>query len=132
VRFGPALSVEYELAPETETVLLPLLTVQPLVENAIQHGLAQKIGGGRILIKTRTVTDGDVEISVEDNGVGIGPESLTHLKRNQTSSSGLGLALHNINERLQKIYGPDYQLTIKSQLGIGTEISFRIPRLKRI
>jgi two-component system LytT family sensor kinase len=130
VRFGPALSVEYELAPETETVLLPLLTVQPLVENAIQHGIAQKIGGGHILIKTRTVTDGDVEISVEDNGIGIEAESLTRIKRSQASSSGLGLALHNINERLQKIYGSDYQLTIESQLGLGTKISFRIPRLK--
>lgn len=132
VRFGDQLAVSYDLAPKTELVLLPILTIQPLVENAIEHGVAKKIGGGQVWIKTRTVSDGDVEITVEDNGAGISPETLVRITAGNTPGKGLGMALSNINERLQKIFGPDYQLKIESDVEAGTKVSFRVPRIKKI
>ena len=131
VRFGSSLSVSYDVAVQTESVLLPLLTVQPLVENAIQHGVAQKIGGGHVLISTRAVEDGDVEITIEDDGVGIAPDMLERIRVGSNTSNGLGMALSNINERLQKIFGPEYFLQIESTPDVGTKVSFRIPRLRR-
>jgi two-component system LytT family sensor kinase len=132
IRFGKALRVTYDIAPGTETLLLPVLTVQPLVENAINHGLGPKIGGGQVHIKTRTVEDGDVLITVEDDGVGIPPEMLAKLfKPKMGSSAGLGMALFNIKDRLQKLFGSDYELKVESRLESGTKVSFRVPRLRR-
>ena len=131
VRFGSNLVVSYDLAPTTETVSFPLLTVQPLVENAIRHGIAQKIGSGQVWIKTRTVSDGDVEITVADDGVGIAPEILSRLKTGSAPGKGLGMALNNINARLQKIFGPTYQLHIESTFEGGTKVSFRVPRIRK-
>jgi two-component system LytT family sensor kinase len=132
VRFGKALNVDYEIAPGTETVLLPVLTLQPLVENAINHGLGPKIGGGTVKIKTCAVEDGDVLITIEDDGVGMTQEMLRKLFKPKTSSGkGLGMALTNIRDRLQKLFGEDYELSIESNLNKGTKISFRVPRLRR-
>lgn len=132
VRFGKQLEVEYDIAPGTESVVLPVLTVQPLVENAINHGLAPKIGGGKVRITTATVDYGDVLITVSDDGVGIDPEVLPRLRTADASKSkGLGMALANIRERLQKLFGEDYQLKIESEPGKGTTVSFQVPRLRR-
>ncbi len=132
VRFGKQLAVEYNIAPGTEGVVLPILTVQPLVENAINHGLTPKIGGGTVRIKTETVDYGDVLITVSDDGVGIEPEVLPRLLASQSSKSkGLGMALGNIKERLQKLFGEDYQLKVESEPGKGTTVSFLVPRLRR-
>ncbi|HEX2909498.1 MAG TPA: histidine kinase [Chloroflexia bacterium] len=131
VRFGKHLEVEYDVAPGTEGVVLPVLTLQPLVENAINHGIAPKIGGGKVVIKT-VAMDGDVLVSVSDNGLGIEPELLPRLFSEKTSKSkGLGMALPNIRERLQKIFGEDYQLKVESEPGKGTTVSFLVPRLRR-
>ena len=132
VRFGQHLSVEYNIAPGTEGVVLPILTVQPLVENAINHGLSPKIGGGVVRVTTATVDYGDVLITVSDNGVGIEPDALPRLLSSQASrSGGLGMALGNIQERLQKLFGEDYRLKIESRPGLGTSVSFLVPRLRR-
>lgn len=130
VRFGSNLQISYDLAPQTESVLLPVLTVQPLVENAIQHGIGRKVGGGTVQVTTRSVRNGDVEIIVEDNGIGIAAETLARIREGKKVNDGLGLALNNINERLQKIFGSEYELQIESQLDVGTKISFRVPRIK--
>jgi LytS/YehU family sensor histidine kinase len=136
VRFGSQLAVEYDIAPDTENVVLPILTVQPLVENAINHGLSPKIGGGTVRIKTKSVAYGDVLVMVSDDGVGIDPEVLqrlhpTEMYNESLKSKGLGMALANIRERLQKLFGEDYQLKIESEPGKGTTVSFLVPRLRR-
>ena len=132
VRFGKHLTVEYAIAPGTEGVVLPVLTVQPLVENAINHGLAAKIGGGTVRVSTTTVDYGDVLVTVSDDGIGIEPEALPRLlSGNMARSRGLGMALGNIRERLQKLFGDDYDLKIESTPGGGTTVSFRVPRLRR-
>ncbi len=132
VRFGRQLAVEYAIAPGTEGVVLPVLTVQPLVENAINHGLAPKIGGGTVRITTETVDFGDVLITVSDDGVGIEAQTLAMLFTVEANKTrGLGMALRNVQERLQKLFGEAYGLQIASEPGAGTLISFLIPRLRR-
>lgn len=132
VRFGKQLTVEYEIAPGTEGVVLPVLTVQPLVENAINHGLAPKIGGGTVRVQTSTVDYGEVLITVSDDGIGIERAALPHiLSAEGSKSKGLGMALGNIKERLEKLFGEDYQLRVESEPGKGTQVSFLVPRLRR-
>ncbi len=132
VRFGKQLAVEYEIAPGTEGVVLPVLTVQPLVENAINHGLAPKIGGGTVRVKTSTVDYGEVLIQVSDDGIGIEAEAVPRLLEGGASKTkGLGMALGNIQERLQKLFGEDYRLAVESEPSRGTTVSFIVPRLRR-
>ncbi|MEI7556706.1 histidine kinase [Candidatus Chlorohelix sp.] len=131
VRFGANIRVKYDIGTGTEKVVVPVLTVQPLVENAINHGLAPKIGGGAIKIQTRTLADGDVLIEVSDNGVGMEETTLAKVLKPE-HSEGLGMALSNINERLQKLFGSEYNLKIESQPGKGATVSFRVPRVKRV
>ena len=83
-------------------------------------------------VTTATVDYGDVLITVSDDGVGIEPEVLGRLRTAESSKSkGLGMALANIQERLQKLFGDDYQLKIESEPDKGTTVSFLVPRLRR-
>jgi len=121
VRFGPQLSVEKHIAPQTLDVIVPSMILQPLVENSIKHGLARKVGGGRITITTR-VLDSHTIIEVHDYGLGMTEERLEH-------ALGDGIGLSNVNERLQTIYGPPYHLKLTSVPGQGTTVSVEIPEI---
>lgn len=126
-RFGERLSVTLEIDPQTENVLLPPLTLQPLVENGIQHGLKELKENGEILIRV-TEEDGYARISIEDNGVGISPERIKELLHSRTESQeGTGLALYNVNERLAYHFGEEARLHIDSQLEQGTCVWFKVP-----
>src|SRR3954467_2712639 len=109
VRFGPQLRVFKEISPQTLDVIVPSMILQPLVENSIKHGLARKVGGGRITITTR-VADGHTVIEVRDDGIGMTEERLEH-------ALGDGIGLSNVNERLLTIYGPPYHLKVTSGPG---------------
>ena len=121
VRFGPQLKVDKQIAPQTLDVIVPSMLLQPLVENSIKHGLARKVGGGRITIKA-LVRDGHTVIEVHDDGLGMSEERLGH-----ALSDGIGLS--NVNERLRTIYGANYQLKLRSVAGEGTCASIEIPDL---
>jgi two-component system LytT family sensor kinase len=121
VRFGPQLKVDKQIAPQTLDVIVPSMLLQPLIENSIKHGLARKIGGGRITIKT-LAGDGHTIIEVHDDGLGMSEERLGH-----ALSDGIGLS--NVNERLRTIYGANYQLKLRSVPGVGTSASIEIPDL---
>jgi LytS/YehU family sensor histidine kinase len=131
VRFGKNLKVRYDITPGTESVVVPVLTVQPLVENAVVHGLAPKIGGGTIKIRTSTVDYGDVLVEVSDNGMGMESNELERVLKPERST-GLGMALSNIHLRLQKLFGPEYGIELQSKPNKGTTVSFRVPRLKKV
>src|SRR6478735_114865 len=103
IRFGPQLRIEKSIEADTLDVIVPSMLLQPLVENAIKHGLAPKIGEGRITIRS-TRENGHVIIDVIDNGVGV---SANHVNR---VNAGGGIGLRNVNERLRVIYGANYQL----------------------
>jgi len=121
VRFGPQLRIDKKIHPDTLDVIVPSLILQPLVENSIKHGLARKVGGGRITIKT-AIRDGHTIIEVHDDGLGMTEERLEH-------ALGDGIGLSNVNERLRTIYGANYHLKLTSVPGEGTCASVEIPEL---
>jgi two-component system LytT family sensor kinase len=121
IRFGPQLTVEKDLSPDTLDVIVPSMILQPLVENSIKHGLSRKLGGGRITIKT-VRRDAHAVIEVHDDGLGMSEERLQH-------ALGGGIGLSNVNERLRTIYGVNYSLKLTSRPGHGTCASIEIPEL---
>ena len=124
-RFGERLAVTLTVAPEVLSVLLPPFVLQPLVENAVHHGLEPSGRPGRLEIH---IDDADslAMISVEDDGIGADP---AHMKR---ALSGLsdedGVGLHNVDERLRTVFGDDARLTVETAPGAGTRVSMRIPK----
>ena len=121
VRFGPQLKVVKHISPDTLDIVVPSMLLQPLVENSIKHGLARKVGGGRITITT-VARDGRACIEVHDNGLG-----MTEDRLEQALDGGIGLS--NVNERLRTIYGAGCQLRLSSVPGQGTWVSVEIPEL---
>lgn len=125
-RWGDLLRVQYRVSPEALQATVPVLVIQPLVENAINHGLAPRGGPGRVSIHATAGPDG-VTVSVADDGVGIPPARIGEiLQRGRGAKLGMGLA--NVHQRLQSYFGPASGLRIRSRPGQGTEVSFWIPR----
>lgn len=123
-RFGDKLEVIYDIEECTDCTIAPLI-LQPIVENAIKHGVLEKLEGGTVEIKARNMEEETILI-VRDNGVGIDEEKLKNIliKGNQGDSIGL----LNTNNRLINKYGEDYGLKIESELGKGTCVTIRIPK----
>ena len=121
VRFGPTLVVEKDISEDSLDLVMPSMLLQPLVENAIKHGVGQKIGGGQITIRSHRES-GHTVIEVADNGSGMDPSQL------DPSRSG-GIGLKNVDERLRVIYGENYHLKIESTRGEGTCARIEIPEL---
>jgi two-component system LytT family sensor kinase len=126
VRFGTdKLRVVKELAPESLDVMVPSMLLQPLVENSIKHGLASKVEGGSIYLRSR-LSDSGLVIEVEDDGVG-----MDATKPNEAGSTGgAGIGMANISERLQVLYGDTARMTIDSHEGKGTLVRIRLPLLQ--
>ncbi len=123
VRFGSGkLVVEKELDSQALDTIVPAMILQPLVENAVKHGIAKRLEGGRIVIRARR-DNGLAVIEVEDNGVGLPAGA-------DGGDSGLGIGLANVNERLKVIYGERYQLRLASRPGQGTVARLAIPDLE--
>jgi two-component system LytT family sensor kinase len=120
VRFGSRLNVVKEIAPESLDAVVPSLILQPLVENSLKHGLADKIGTGELVLRS-TRERGRTVIEVIDNGLGMTPD------RTQDAPGGIGL--RNVNERLHVIYGANYRLHLASVPGRGTRARVEIPEL---
>ncbi len=121
IRFGPSLKVEKHLSPDTLEILVPSMILQPLVENCIKHGFSRKVGGGRIVIRSR-LDNGLAVIEVDDDGSGMSEERLS-------TALGEGIGLSNVNERLRVIYGEGYGLKLTSRPGRGTSARIEIPEL---
>jgi two-component system LytT family sensor kinase len=121
VRFGPQLKVVKRISPDTLDVIVPSMILQPLVENSIKHGLARKVGEGRVTITT-VLRNGHAIIEVHDDGLGMSEDRLEHALEG-------GIGLSNVNERLRTIYGEHYQLKLRSVPGQGTSASVEIPEL---
>ncbi len=119
-RFGDELQVYFHVDPSIK-VRVPFLSIQPLVENAIGHGVRKKEGDGSVVITVEKTANG-VRIAVEDDGPGIPPERLEGLLSNDSEK---GIGLWNIDNRLKKLY--DRGISIESSVGIGTRVSYLIP-----
>ena len=126
-RFGDRIKIFYKLNHGNDKWYIPQFTLQPLVENAIKHGLSSNDNGGIVTIETKTL-NGVLQIIIEDNGIGISSAKLKSiLDTGGDSQDGHGIAIANISQRLKFIYGSDYQITIKSKEGSGTKIYLKIP-----
>ena len=123
-RFGDRLQVRIEVAPEVLQAVVPVLSIQPLVENAVRHGVEQR-GHGRLEIIGRDI-DADVELRVIDDGVGIEPELAQRILRGE----GTGVGVVNVQTRLQGTFGPDYGLEIESSPGEGTTVTMTLPKFR--
>jgi len=121
-RFGrDNLEIVKQLDDETLEAFVPSMLLQPIVENCLKHGLAPKLGGGKIELRT-TNRDGRLHIEIEDNGVGISEEKMPHVYVE-------GIGLSNVRERLRVLYGTDFNLDIQSRAGEGTVIRIDVPAL---
>lgn len=119
--------IEYDLGDIPLDLQIPPLTLQPLVENAIKHGLRTRQGGGTVQIRLER-GPGCISIIVQDNGCGIGEEHMEGLLASPKGSASIGL--YNIHTRLTRLYGKG--LTIRSSNGNGTRVSFEIPFMEGI
>lgn len=124
-RFGDRLKVSLQIGPEVLATVIPFLSLQPLVENSVRHGLETKEGEGHITI-TATDAGALAEITVEDNGVGMDPEYLRAVLAGHAEGDHVGL--RNVDVRLRQVYGEDHGLVIDTAPGAGTLITMRIPK----
>jgi two-component sensor histidine kinase len=119
IRFGDRLSIGVDVETALLDVTVPLFILQPLVENAIRHGIDRRAGAGRIEIRARAAGD-SVEISVADDGAGLSGNGFRE-----------GIGLSNIRLRLEQLYGTRGSIALKGSPESGTEVAIKIPRARQ-
>ncbi|MFD8411174.1 sensor histidine kinase [Streptomyces sp. NPDC059650] len=128
-RFGDRLKVTLQVAPEVLPVALPFLCLQPLVENAVKHGLENSAGECLITIAARDA-GAEAVISIEDNGVGMDPALLRRILAGEQAGSSSGIGLTNVDERIRQVYGDAYGPVIETGVGAGMKVTLRIPKYR--
>jgi two-component system LytT family sensor kinase len=124
-RFPDSLQVTVDVSPEALPAVVPAMSLQPLVENAVRHGIERRAGTGRIAIVGR-LAGSDVELRVIDDGSGIEPALVPAL----LAGTGGGIGLSNVDARLRATFGEAYRLRIESQVGDGTTAIMTVPLLR--
>ncbi len=128
-RYQDILQYEIDVPEEFNEYTIPKITIQPLVENALYHGIKNKRGGGKIVINAKKTGD-DFVISVTDNGIGMSPERLEEviagLDKNHPSDSAI-YGLYNVNERIKLKFGDKYGITLHSVYGEGSTCNILLP-----
>ena len=124
-RFGDRMRVMVRVAPEVLSVTLPFLSIQPLVENAVRHGLEGKAGTGTITVIAEDAGN-ECIISIEDDGVGEDPDRVRRALAGDTDSDSIGLG--NVDERMRTVYGNEYGIVIETAPGAGTKVTVRVPK----
>lgn len=128
-RFGDRLKVTLQVAPEVLPVALPFLCLQPLVENAVKHGLEDSTQVCRISISAQDAGS-EAVITVEDNGIGMDPALLRRILAGERGASSSGIGLPNVDERIRQVYGDAYGPVIETGVGAGMKITIRIPKFR--
>ena len=129
-RYQDIMEYTVDIDPQIHDAMLPKLTLQPLVENALYHGVKLKRAKGTIRI-TGCLEDGCVLLRVEDNGVGMTRERLAQLRSAMERQERVGFGLSAVNQRLMLQFGPEYGLRITSEEGQGTMVAARIPYVRK-
>jgi two-component system sensor histidine kinase YesM len=138
-RFGDRLQLVIECEEKDKDIIMecqiPKLTLQPIVENAIIHGIEQKIGAGIVTIRMM-LTDRRLIINVIDNGVGMSEQTIEKINRqmndNNVRSKGKGgIAIANVNNRIKLLFGELFGVTVYSTQGVGTEVEITLPRTRK-
>jgi two-component system LytT family sensor kinase len=126
-RFGQRLRISLRVAPEVLPTAVPFLVVQPLVENAVRHGLC---GGGDVVTVSISAADAgtDAVITIEDDGAGAQPQTIRDALVAGGGTGPRGVGLGNVDSRLRQIYGDHYGLVVETAPGAGTKVSVRVPK----
>ena len=129
-RYSDKFTFELDIPSDTQALYVPKLTLQPLVENAISHGVELAFGNGVIRVSAKR-GENDLLISVSDDGVGMDGAMVERLVSGaEESDDSIGLC--NVIKRIRTLYGEPYGLTIRSELGEGTTIAIRLPITQKI
>lgn len=126
-RFGDRLRVTVRVAPEVLPVVVPFLCLQPLVENAVRHGLEEGPGSGHITLVAEDRGD-EALVFVEDDGAGSDPEHMRRVLAGTAEGDSIGVG--NVDERLRTLFGDEYGLVVETAPGAGTKVSMRIPKYR--
>ena len=129
-RYKDIMEYTVDIDPGLHDAMLPKLTLQPLVENALYHGIKLKRARGTIRI-SGDLEDGCVLLRVEDNGVGMTKQRLAQLRSAMEHQERVGFGLSAVNQRLRLQFGPEYGLRIDSEVGEGTTVTVRIPYVRK-
>lgn len=124
-RFGDRLQVSLQIAPEVLSTVIPFLSLQPLVENAVRHGIEAKVGKGLVQICARD-RGAYTEVTIEDDGVGMDPEQLRLVLAGKQDGHHVGL--RNVDARLRQVYGDEHGLTVDTGVGHGMLITMTVPK----
>lgn len=125
-RFGDRLRVTLRVAPEVLPVALPFLCLQPLVENAVKHGIEGRPDRSRITI-TADDDGAEARVVIEDDGAGMEPDRLRAVLRGE-GGPATGIGLGNVDERLRQVYGDEHGMVVETAVGAGMKITVRIPK----
>ena len=126
-RYRNQFEYEFNVDAGLENYLCNKITIQPLIENAIYHGIDRMVDEGKISVNVKDAGK-DIIIEVEDNGIGMTAEQCKKiLKKERSDSSGIGVK--NVNDRLKIYFGDEYGLTIESELDVGTKVTVKIPKI---
>lgn len=132
MRYHDSISFVSDIPDELMEYLIPKLTLQPVIENAVLHGILEKDSKSGTIVLTGWMEENDIVLLISDDGVGIPPEKLPHILSGggSSSSGGTNIAVFNTHRRLQILYGASYGLSYSSEQGKGTEVLIRIPAQK--
>jgi two-component system, LytTR family, sensor kinase len=119
------LKITVDVPEEVRGAVVPAMSIQPLVENAVRHGVERRAGSGRVAIVGRLL-NGEVQLRVVDDGAGIEPERVPKV----LAGAGGGIGVSNVDSRLRATFGERYALRIESRVGVGTAAVMRVPNLQ--
>lgn len=125
IRYKNQFTYEFFIDPDILQNKCLKISLQPFVENAIYHGLDRMVDEGKITITGKKV-DGDIILSVKDNGIGMDTETLSRIFSGENKSAG-GFGIKNVNDRIQIYFGKQYGVTLQSEQDRGTEALVRFP-----
>lgn len=125
IRYNNEISIEYKVDENLLDILMLKLILQPLVENAVHHGMSQKEGKGELCISVQALDDKLMEVSVRDNGVGIPEDKIRLILEGGYKTSKSGFGLHSVKQRVELFYGIEDAVSISSQPGCWTEVRVR-------
>jgi two-component system, sensor histidine kinase YesM len=132
MRYRDILDFNIEVDKDVAENTILKLILQPLVENALYHGIKNKRKGGTISVRARKNGEDEILLEVEDDGIGFTPEKLNQLRADLEDDSGRiklesGFGLDNVNKRIRLYYGKPYGLTVQSEYTTGTCVTLVIP-----
>ena len=125
---GSNIEIRLDYPQELKSVEIPTMLLQPIVENAIYHGLDRMVDEGRILIRIYSEGE-DVVFRVEDNGVGMSEEQCRSILHKEPGDNS-GIGIKNVNDRIKIYFGKEYGLSIESELDEGTTVIIRMPKVE--